>query len=102
MLHCRSPAGILRGRRRPVFVTNSRWSYDDASALSSPIFFATAPSAFDFATQIGTSAVVTAVSACAFARRADVPPEGRITITGRVRLDRVDRLGNKLQFSVVL
>src|SRR5688500_11268148 len=58
---------------QPVFVTKSRWSYDDDSALSSTIFFFTAPSAFDLAMQMGTSAVVTAVSACTFARRAVVP-----------------------------
>ena len=58
---------------QPVFVTKSRWSYDDASALSSTIFFTAAPSALDCATQIGTSAVVTAVSACTFATRAVVP-----------------------------
>src|SRR5512138_889437 len=48
----------------PVFITNSVCSQDDVIALSSPTFLTRATSAFSPARQIGTSAAVTAASAC--------------------------------------
>src|ERR1700730_16949654 len=48
----------------PVFITNSVCSQDDVMAVSSPSFLARATSAFSPARQIGTSAAVTAASAC--------------------------------------
>src|SRR6266566_9319464 len=48
----------------PVFITNSVCSQDDVMAVSSPSFLARATSAFSPARQTGTSAVVTAASAC--------------------------------------
>src|SRR6266481_7720953 len=48
----------------PVFITNSVCSHDDVMAVSSPSFLTRATSIFCPARQIGTSAAVTAASAC--------------------------------------
>src|ERR1700737_2709680 len=48
----------------PVFITNSVCSQDEAIAVSSPSFLTRATSIFSPARQIGTSAAVTAASAC--------------------------------------
>src|SRR6266404_7798495 len=48
----------------PVFITNSVCSQDEVIAVSSPSFLTRATSTFCPARQIGTSAAVTAASAC--------------------------------------
>src|ERR1700730_10022097 len=58
----------------PVFITNSVCSQDEVIAVSSPSFLTRATSTFCPARQIGTSAAVTAASACLTAIWPAVPP----------------------------